>query len=116
MTGKIIDSVLTKISQKMAVVKRNVSLFMDNDPCHPENSVVSYLNMKVVFLPTNTTSRLQSLDAVIIRNFKVKYQKRLSKFVISRIDDNSKAFVFIQEVDDHSRIIKERDQERDFLD
>ena len=71
MVSKIMDSVLTKINRKMAAVKGNILLFMDNAPCHPENFVVSYSNMKVVFLPKNTTSRLQSLDAGIIRNFEV---------------------------------------------
>ena len=55
----------------MAAAKGNILFFMDNAPCHPENFVVSYSNMKVVFLPKNTTSRLQSLDAGIIRNFEV---------------------------------------------
>ena len=49
MTSEIIDSVLTKISRKIANAKRNVLLSMDNVPCHPENFVVSYSNMKVVF-------------------------------------------------------------------
>ena len=71
MVSEIMDSVLTKINRKMAVAKGNILLFMDNAPCHPENFVVSYSSMKVVFLPKNTTSRLQSLDAGIIRNFKV---------------------------------------------
>ena len=44
-------------------------------------------------------SRLQALDAGIIINFKVKYRKRLSKFVISQIDHNKKASEIIQEVD-----------------
>ena len=35
----------------------------------------------------------------MIRNFKVKYRKRLLKFVVSRTDDNSKASEIIQEVD-----------------
>ena len=76
MTSEIMDSVLTKINRKMAAAKRKILFFMDNAPCHPENFVVSYSNIKEVFLPKNTTSRLQPLDAGIIRNFKVKYTER----------------------------------------
>ena len=99
MTSEIMDAVLTKINDKVAAAKRNILLFMDNAPCHPENFAVSYSNIQEVFLPKNTTSRLQPLDPGIIRNFKVKYQKRLLKFVISRIDDNGKASEIIQELD-----------------
>ena len=52
----------------------------------------------MVFLPKNATSRLQPLDAGIIRNFKLKYRKKLLKFVIPRISDNVKATDIIQEV------------------
>ena len=99
MESEIMASVLTKINRKMAAAKRTILFPMDNAPCHPENFVVSYSNIKEVFLPKNTTSRLQPLDAGIIRNFKVKYRKRILKFVISRIDDNRKASEIIQEVD-----------------
>ena len=44
------------------------------------------------------TSRLQPLDAEIIRNFKLNYRKKLLKFMISRINDNVKATGIIQEV------------------
>ena len=72
---------------------------MDNAPCHPEGLSDRFSNVKVVFLPKNTTSKLQPLDAGIIKNFKVKYQKKLWKFVISRIDSNMKITDIIQEVD-----------------
>ena len=49
MTSKIMDSVLTKTNRKMAAAKRNILLFMDNAPCHPENVVVSHSNIKVAF-------------------------------------------------------------------
>ena len=42
-------SVLTKINRKMTAAKRNILLFMDDAPCHPEIFVVSYSNIKVVF-------------------------------------------------------------------
>ena len=77
MTSEIMDSVLTKINRRMAAANSNILLFMDNPPCHPENFVVSYSNMKVVFLAKNTTPRLQPIDAGVIRSFKVKYRKML---------------------------------------
>ena len=83
----------------MATAKRNILLFINNAPCHPENFVVWHSNIKVVFLPKNTTSRLQPLDGGIISNFKVKCRKRPLKFVISRTDDYGKASEIIQEVD-----------------
>ena len=54
---------------------------------------------RLLFLTQISASRLQPLDAGITRNFKVKYRKRLLKFVISQIDDTRKAFEIIEEVD-----------------
>ena len=99
MTTEIITSILGKIYQQMEVSKRKNILFMDNAPCHPKSLSEQYPNIKVVFLPKNTNSRLQPLDSGIIRNFKLKYRKKLLKFVISRINDNVKATDIIQEVD-----------------
>ena len=52
-----------------------------------------------MFLPKNTTSRLQSLDAGIIRAFKLKYRKLLIKYFISRVDENVKAQDIFKAVD-----------------
>ena len=57
-----------------------------------------FSNIKIVFLPKNTTSRLQPLDAGIIRNFKVKYRKSLVKYVLSRINANASAAEIVQDV------------------
>ena len=73
MTSDVMDSVLTKINLKMEAANRNVLLLMDNAPYHLEHFFDSYSNIKIGFSPKNTTSRLQPLDAGIIRNFKVKY-------------------------------------------
>ena len=50
-----------------------------------------FLQMKINFLPTNTTSRLQPLDAGIIQNFKVKYWKRLVKNMLASIHEDASA-------------------------
>ena len=54
---------------------------------------------KIVFLPKNTTSKLQSLDARIIKNFKVFYRKQLLQHVLARIKPGSKASDVISSVD-----------------
>ena len=74
-------------------------LFLDNAPSYPETLQGNLKNIKLVFLPKNTTSQLQPCDAGIIRNFKVKYRKQLLKHLISRIDDEKAASEFIQGVD-----------------
>ena len=68
MITEIITSVLGKINRQMEVAKRKIILFMDNAPFHPESLSERYSDIKVVFLPKNTTSWLQPLDARIIRN------------------------------------------------
>ena len=48
----------------------------------------SLSQVKIIFLPRNTTTLLQPLDAGIIQNFKVKYRKRLLKHVLGRINEH----------------------------
>ena len=45
-----------------------------------------FSNIKVVFLLINTTSKLQPLDAGIIKNFKYNYRQLLLNHVLSQID------------------------------
>lgn len=59
---------------------------MDNAGCHPEDIKDSFSNIKIIFLPANTTSMLQPLDLGIFKNFKVHYRTRLLRFVISKIE------------------------------
>ena len=68
----IIEKVLEKLNYIMKLENRNVLLFLDNAPVHPENLVGKYSNVKIAFLTKNTTSRLQSLDADIIKNISKK--------------------------------------------
>ena len=58
-------------------------LFLDNCSAHPD---VVCSNIKLSFLPPNTTSRLQPCDAGIIQNVKVHYHKQLLRHVLNRMD------------------------------
>lgn len=48
-----------------------------------------FSHIKVIFLPKNTTSRLQPLDAGIIKNFKVIYKKKIVSHALSQIQSSS---------------------------
>ena len=71
---------------------------MNNATCHSKSMVDSFSQIKIIFLPKNTTSRLQPLDAGIIQNFKVKYRKKLVKYVLAYINENSSATGIIMDV------------------
>ena len=91
MNSEIFETVLSRLNKRLLSQKRKIILFLDNATCHPETLEGKFSNIKIKFLPKNTTSRLQPLDAGIIRNFKVKYRKSLVKYVLSRISDGSSA-------------------------
>ena len=65
----IMDSILQRPDRRINQEKWKVILFWDNATCHPETAQAGLKNIKLVFLPKNTTSRLQPLDAGIINNF-----------------------------------------------
>ena len=94
MTNEIMIQVLTAVDRKLDVENRKVFLFLDNSPSHPETLWGNLKNIKLVFLPKNTTSQLQPCGAGIIGSFKVMYRKQLLKHVISKIDDGKKASLF----------------------
>ena len=98
MTSEIFETVLSKLNRKLVFENRKVILFLDNATCHPESVDDKFSNIKFVFLPKNATSKLQLLDAGIIRNFKVKYCKSLVKYVLPRISNNASAAEIVQDV------------------
>ena len=85
MEAKIMETVLETLNSQMAKEERNVILFLDNATVHPTSWVDKFSNIKVVFLTKNTTSRLQPLVAGIIQSFKLKYRKKLMRYVIARV-------------------------------
>ena len=87
MTGEILEAVLTKLNHRMLSSGRSIILLMDNAGCHPDDLAEKFSNIKIVFLPPNTTSMLQPLDLGIIQNFKIHYRHFLLRYVLSKIDE-----------------------------
>ena len=67
--------------------------------CHLESMIAQFSQIKIIFLPENTTSRLQPLDGGIIQNFKDKDRKRLVKYVLARIQEDVSATQIFKGVD-----------------
>jgi hypothetical protein len=65
--------------------KRKVPLLLDNCSAHPP-SIPSLHQIKIVILPPNTTSRIQPLDAGIIKNFKHHYRTHVLKKQVYALD------------------------------
>ena len=91
MTGEILDSFLSSFNSKMKSQGRSILLLLDNAGCHPVRLQGEYSNIKIVFLPPNTTSKLQPLDLGIICNFKIHYRRLLLQYVIAKIDTANRA-------------------------
>ena len=99
MTSEVMEAVLARFDRKLVFEDRKVILFLDNATCHSESMIGQFLQIKIIFLPKNTTSRLQPLDTDIIQNFKVKYRRSLVKYVLARIQEDASATQIVKGVD-----------------
>ena len=84
MTLAIFGVWLKTWNEKLARHCRHILLLVDNAPSHMVDA--QYSNIKIVFLPTNTTAELQPLDQGIIRVVKLSYHKAITEKVLAHID------------------------------
>ena len=99
MTSEVMEAALARFDRKLVFEDRKVILFLDNATCHSESMIGQFLQIKIIFLPKNTTSRLQPLETDIIQNFKVKYRRSLVKYVLARIQEDASATQIVKGVD-----------------
>ncbi len=88
MTTSLFETWLKKLNNQMRTQDRKILLFMDNCGAHPH---IELSNIELAFLPPNTTSKLQPMDAGIIQTAKITYRKKLLRHVLFLMDDANTA-------------------------
>ena len=96
MLGLLFNGWLQRLDGKMWAQKRNILLLLDNCVAHLD---VQLANVKLVFLPPKTTSRLQPCDAGIIATPKAHYRKRLMRHILAEMDTANTATELSKRVD-----------------
>ena len=99
MTGDIFNDILGAWNKKLQPQGRLILLLIDNAGCHPRDSQSRFSSIRVVYLPPNTTSRVQPLDLGIIQSTKVHYRKYFLRYVLSKIEECTSAAEVVNSVD-----------------
>jgi hypothetical protein len=86
MTGRVFERWLKAFDRRMT--GRKVILLIDNAPSHAVNAV-ELQNTTIRFLPPNTTSRIQPMDAGIIMSFKRHYRSQFVKWLLEQYESRT---------------------------
>ena len=75
MDSTLFEEWVRELDVKFQKENRKIALIIDNCPAHP---TIAYLsNVKLIFLPPNTTSVSQPMDQGVIKCLKAFYRRRL---------------------------------------
>ena len=80
MNKRIWDAWLNNLNADMKRQKRKILLAVDNYSAH--NTETAYSNLRIEYLPANTTSRCQPMDQGCILSFKSKFRRRLANMLL----------------------------------
>jgi hypothetical protein len=86
MTSEIFKKWLMRCNVELQRKSRKVLLILDNCTAHPQCSEC-LKNIQLEFLPVNTTSLVQAMDMVIIKNLKM-YRGKLVNYILDAIEEN----------------------------
>jgi hypothetical protein len=90
MTTIIFEDWLKKWNAKLKLQNRCILLLVDNASSH--NTDLTFSNIRIHFLPPNTTSILQPCDAGIIRSFKCHYKNKLVQQMLKNIENKMELY------------------------
>ena len=68
MDSVLFEEWIPEMNTKFTKEKKKVALIIDKCPAHP--TINNLKSIKLIFLPPNTTFKLQSLDQGVIRSLK----------------------------------------------
>ena len=88
MTGPVFDLWLTDWNNNVIKQNHHVLLLIDNAPGHV---IGEYSNIRIQFLPPNTTSKLQPLDQGIIKSTKHNYRTILMTRYLACVESKQEA-------------------------
>ncbi|XP_054631460.1 tigger transposable element-derived protein 4-like [Dunckerocampus dactyliophorus] len=83
MTSNLFELFMTNLNKKMQRQSRKILMLLDDAPCHPH---LQLSNIKLIFLPPNTTSITQPMDQGIIQAAKLKFRKRQLRSIIHQME------------------------------
>jgi hypothetical protein len=86
MTSVIFSNWLIKWDREL---RRKIILLIDNCTAHTNN--LSLKNIKIIFLPSNTTSLIQPCDQGIIRTLKAYYRRQIREKIIAELDNRDQS-------------------------
>ena len=84
MDGNLFTEWVRQLDNKFVAEGRKIALIIDNCPAHPE--IDNLQAVELIFLPPNTTSKMQPMDHGVIRSLKAHYRAKVVKRYIASID------------------------------
>ncbi|XP_041349240.1 tigger transposable element-derived protein 6-like [Gigantopelta aegis] len=96
MTSELFCDWLRAFDRQTKSRGRHVILLVDNAASHGCTHV-RLTNVKVHFLPPNTTKHIQPMDGRIIRTFKAYYQRYLVQLYLNCVEENEPQVVSIRQ-------------------
>ena len=92
MDSVLFEEWIREMDSKSTKEKKNVALIIDNCPAHP--TIDNLRPIELIFLPPNTTSKLQQMDQGVIRSLKAYYKSLASQRLVVAIDKGKDLPVF----------------------
>lgn len=96
MTSELFAKIVSRINESMKRENRSVVMLVDNARSH---NYVPLSNVKILFLPPNTTSVLQPLDQGIIWSLKSKFRQKMLEDLVGRMDSSTASSKEMKKID-----------------
>ena len=109
MNSSIFEEILRHLDNHFRAQNKKILLLVDNASSHissqqGNSDVLNLTHVEVAFLPPNTTSHLQPLDAGVIKSFKAHYKRNYCRHILKLFEegkDINKEKVNIKEAVDY---------------